>query len=648
MIMSNALLNHLVLEPIWHRIRQVICWGILLSLGMATYASNASGYSLSFAEVLERPGNKVARCLMMVSPAGIGRYFCLYGKRNEGTVSLSHRDNTNDGKILVRQRFSRYKTDQISAKIQSWLCKEIAFDTTLCPTGQSYEAERIEVIKTIIISDQMELEIKNASFDPKDTLSVNQTILRSELPPDTLNFFTDKKRQGKLYQFARGVHVFLRSLQANQWQSLKDQFLKCKQTRNEAKLKHDELKQTCTQMLNESRQEKQKERQELTDELKKAENELNGYVTLMIGLFITVIVLFIFGLFYLFKFQNKELDQIRQSWQAFSGENSYQVHLADKLNDFLEAVDRLFQQFSSTKGVDFKDKFNQIVEDYNDKNSQINAQERKIEDHKREINAQKNEITVQKDEIKAQKGEIGIQRNQITALTQRETVYESVLFNYFYLPKPQASAEAEQKWKTEIIQQQDIRASLKFSLLGELIACRKAVATIRKQADPELNLCLKVLDIDKIISDYLHNVIQRHFDSDIKMYKEGLITKWLHRVFRAAALLQTYYPDERHLKALTAHLQTIIAMLRATFLDLAELEIQFSEPILLELPPTGCKAEPEIETDFKKLKAIFERVTERQKQGGKFVVDIKYYGMSYENRKHYEMTVIVYNPAWWQ
>jgi hypothetical protein len=669
-IMTNTPSNNLVLGQILRGMNAILL-AILLSLGIteATYASNASGNILSFAEILETPGNKVARCLMMVSPAGTGRYFCMYGEKNISTqkVSLSKRDNTDEGKILVGRSFSPYKKNKIGSQIQDWLCN----DAALCSVRQAdKDNERIEVIKTLIISEQ--LEIENTSLDKlEEKFDVNQKILRYELPPDSLIFFTDRTKHGKLYQFARGVHVFLRSLQANKRQSLveKTTFLECKQTLNDVTQKNSECEQTRTDIAQKNSENEQKIK-DITQKNKEAENELNWFVYLITGLFIVIIGLFIFGVFYFFSFKNKELYKIRHAWNHFSGEKN-PLRIAEALDNFFTVVEeRLFKKFPSTdKGVTLEDKLTLIVDAYEAKTSKINDHERDIEEQKRDIDEQKGNIEEQKRDIEEQKRDIGEQKrdideqkpnideqksnikakeNTIDELTQRERVYESLLFDYFYLPKPQRSAQDEKNWQKEIIQRKDIRASLKFALFGEVIACRKAVATIKNQDDAELNLCLKVLDIDKTITDYLDSVIQRHFASDIKMYKEGLITKWLHRVFRAAALLQTYYPDDKDLKALSAHLQTITAMLRAVFIDLPDLNIQFSEPRLLEVPPTGCQEEPDVGKDFKKLKAISDRVTERHQQGGKFVVDIKYYGMNYENRQHYGMTVIVYSPAWWQ
>jgi len=653
--MTKTLSNHLILGEIL-RGMNAICLSVLLVLGVteAAYASNASGYTLSFAEILETQGNKVARCLMMVSPADTGRYFCMYGEKNVSSqkVSLSKRDNTDEGKILVRNRsFSSYNKDKIGSQIQSWLCN----DAALCSRIEAdNDNERIGLIKTLIISEQ--LEIENTSF-LEERFDVNQKTLRYELPPDSLIFFTDKSYYGKLYQFARGVHVFLRSLQANNLQSLveKTKLLECKEEIKGLTQENSECERTLSNVTQKN-SENEQEIKEITQKNKEAEKELSWFDSLFIAVILLPILSLFLGLFLGFLFKNKELSSTRQSWKNFSGEK-YQPSIAKALNNFFTAVEeRLFKKFPSTDGATkVEDKFTQIVKDYEAQKSKIDDHERKINDQKREINHQKSKIDDQKHDIEDKKREINKQKsdiktkeNTIGELTQREGVYESLLFDYFYLPKPERNAQAERNWKTEITQREDIRASLKFALFGEVIACRKAVATIRNQGNAELNLCLKVLDIEKIITDYLDTVIQGHFDSELKMYKEGLITKWLHRVFRAAALLQTYYPDDKDLKALSAHLQIITAILRAVFIDLPDLNIQFSEPRLLEVPPTGCQEEPDVGKDFKRLKAISDRVTERHQQGGKFIVDIKYYGMSYENRQHYGMTVIVYSPAWWQ
>jgi len=640
--MRKALLNHVVLGKIM-RGMNVICLAILWSFGIteAIYASNASSHTLSFAEVLEISGNKVARCLMMDSPAGTGRYFCMYGKRNEGTnqVSLTHRDNTDEGKILIRQRFFPYNKNQIGLKIQSWLCN----DTGLCSKGQADEAKQIEVIKTIIISEPLQIENTPDIDKLEDKFTVNKQVLRYELPSDSLTFFTDQ-RYGELYQFARGVHVLLRSLPANKLQSQVEttKFVECKQTLTDLTQKNSECEQTLTD-LTQKNSEYQQQLNEFTQNNKKAENKLSWFVLLMIGLFMIGLILGSFlGFVFLKRKDNSsqnELSQIHQSWKEFSGEKIRRNQLAETLDNLLNAVSWLFKNFPSIKGGTVKDKLTQIVEVYKAQTSQINEQER-------DRNEQKNAIISQQDEIMVQKDEIGVLEQKLTELKQRESVYASLLFDYFYLPKPQPGVQAVQDWQTEILQHQNIRASLKLSLLREVIACRKAVHDITDKGDAELNGCLTVLEIDKI-TDYLESAIHRDFDSDTKMFKEGLATTGLHCVFRAVALLQTYYPNDNDLKVLAAHLQTIAAMLRATFVDLAGLNIQFSEPRLLEEPPTDCKQEPDVGENFKRLNAIKNRVTERYQLGGRFLVDIKYYGMSYDNRQHYGMKVIVYNPAWW-
>jgi len=232
---------------------------------------------------------------------------------------------------------------------------------------------------------------------------------------------------------------------------------------------------------------------------------------------------------------------------------------------------------------------------------------------------------------------------------QREGIYEGLLFEHFYLPKPEQKTIVQlSNWQNEIVNQQDIRAWLKYDLHGEIIACKKVVADIRKKDDAELNQCLKALYMDKIITDYLEITRKKQFSTDTKLYN-GLTTPWLHKVFRAAILLQTYYPDHKYLKGLETHLRIITDMLRAVFVGLPELNIQFSEPTLLAATPTGCKEKYQPDPLLTQLHAVKDRVKQQRVNQGnnKFIVDVETYGISDKFAKC-DMVVIVYNPSAWQ
>jgi len=244
---------------------------------------------------------------------------------------------------------------------------------------------------------------------------------------------------------------------------------------------------------------------------------------------------------------------------------------------------------------------------------------------------------------------------------QRERIYESLLFEHFYLPQPvQKTIEQLSQWQKKITEQRDIRTWFKYNLLGEIIACQIAVTNIRHQGDAELKACLEALYIDKIITDYLEKVRQKQFNTDTQLYK-GLTTPWLHKVFRAAALLQTYYPNHDGLKELETHLRIITDMLRAVFVGLPELNIQFSEPTLLAAIPKGCEKKYRPDPLLTKLSAVKDRVEQKKEElkeelkkelknklnNNKFIVDVETYGISDKFAKC-DMVVIGYNPSAWQ
>ena len=292
-----------------------------------------------------------------------------------------------------------------------------------------------------------------------------------------------------------------------------------------------------------------------------------------------------------------KLAEMDKAWMTFSGEKDW---IPTRLVKFFDTVNKTFTDFKLPKADSVYDKATQLVTIYQ---------------------------------------EVG----------QREGIYESLLFEHFYLPQPvQKTIEQLSQWQKKITEQRDIRTWFKYNLLGEIIACQIAVTNIQHQGDAELKACLEALYMDKIITDYLEITRQKQFSTDTKLYN-GLTTPWLHKVFRAATLLQTYYPDHKYLKELETHLRIITDMLCAVFVGLPELNIQFSSPTLLAATPTDCKEKYQPDPLLTKLRVVKDRVKQqRENQGNnKFIVDVETYGISDKFAKC-DMVVIVYNPSAWQ
>jgi len=172
---------------------------ILMSLAILWGTAQAVDESLSFAEVLETPGNKVARCLILDSTTGAKqRYFCMYGTYKNNQLILTNRDNTDDGKILVGSSFKTYKKEEIGKQIQEWL-----------RSRYDIKSDPVLVIRTIITAPELKIGEPDILAKLEEKFEVNQNILHYELSPGARKIFTDKQNQGELYQFARAVYVSL-------------------------------------------------------------------------------------------------------------------------------------------------------------------------------------------------------------------------------------------------------------------------------------------------------------------------------------------------------------------------------------------------------------------------------------------------------
>ncbi|MEN8265355.1 MAG: hypothetical protein ABFR82_18065, partial [Nitrospirota bacterium] len=369
--------------------------------------------------------------------------------------------------------------------------------------------------------------------------------------------------------------------------------------------------------------------------------------------------------------------EISPKWLAISGEENLS---AEKLNEFFGSVQQAFEKLKEqlTAGSAAQ-KVNQLVELYTSEKKDREDQEQqltksleaaqnvskegsvaqKVEQlvklytsEKKARDDQEQKLTESLEAAKNVQKDVSVYdqiKNLVSIYNDRGEqvhVYGALLFEYFYLPKPSEETNLS-SWKDEIIKRQDIRISLKWFILGEVIACQAAVAILKDKGDAELDNCLKALDMDETITKYLADMIQRNDKSDADFYNYGVSNNGLHKLFRAAALLQTYYPDNEDLKVLNTHLQAITWRLRAVFAELPELEIQFVEPKLLEAAPEGCKVDHSTDSSLRKLSAVKKRVSEHGQPNDNFIVDIKTYGKKDNKYGRTEMTVIVYDPSWW-
>jgi len=742
---------------------------ILMSFAILWGTAQAVDESFSFAEVFEISSNKVARCLIVESTMGAKqRYFCMYGIYNNNQLTLTNRDNTGDGKILVGATFSAYDAS-LGVKIKSWLGSEL-----------DIEYDLILVMTKIITAPN--LKIGNAADLAKleKKFEVNRHILHYELSSDARKFFTDKKNQSELYQFARAVHVSLPVYfqASNQLES----------TRTTLTTQNEEIGQLNAKL---------EQSHAFIQETQTAQE----YSRMIIVILLVALVVAIIFIFTLFIFKRRKVSTLNDEKTSFDDKKRSETKSTESVQN-LKPVQNLNTKLGSQQSCPFLDnlqpliygelqrlsaliglgsktsasqqlstQFNPLIEkitgqklssknnlkqvfvEVEKKLAKLNHSEKNVEGLLREFNRllQPKEVKITSANIHTDLSEIvGKLQNEnevgsrFLALTtkeetksffkddnvpqvvrdylkmleireanenelervyqawknfsgesrttttlvknleqffdtvydtftilklpadisvydkaaqlvtlynevgQREGIYEGLLFEHFYLPKPDKQKTIAQlsNWQEKIIHQQDIRAWLKYDLIGEMIACKKAVADIRNKDDAELNQCLKALYIDDIM-DRFENLKKGYFSSDIKLYN-GFAQK-LHKIFRAAALLQTYYPNHEDLKVLEAHLRVITAMLRAVFVGLAELNIQFSEPALLAAAPTGCQEKYQPDPLLTQLRTVKDRVKQQldKQDNQQFIVDIETYGISDQFAKC-DMVVIVYNPSAWE
>jgi len=359
-----------------------------------------------------------------------------------------------------------------------------------------------------------------------------------------------------------------------------------------------------------------------------------------------------------------ELKNLYQSWKDFSGEKGIIYESVNRFAEFLNLVKTEGFEKLTLKEETVDGKFEELMRNHlkTQKNwDYVNQAWATFSDEKEVLQVTRLEqfFNTVNDTFTAFKlpAKTSVDNKTVQLVTiynevgQREGIYEGLLFEHFYLPKPEQKTIAQlTSWQKKIIQHQqdDIRTWLKYDLLGEIIACKKAVADIKKKNDTELNQCLKVLYMDQIMKEYLENLRQEQFNTDALLYS-GLKKRWLHKVFRAAALLQTYYPNHEDFKVLEAHLRIITDMLRAVFVGLPELNIQFFEPTLLAAAPKDCEVEARTESSLTKLRAVKDRVkqTKAALKSNKFIVDVETYEISDKNSPS-KMVVIGYNPDAWK
>ena len=131
--------------------RQIIAIGMIIFLSLVimvnVHATSTTLSKISFAEVLEQPSKRVARCLIVWLSNGNQALYCLYGHKASGkALKLTTRDNDTGSVVSKSYDFSSITFDKgtIEENIKGWL----RFVKITLPK------ELIKVIATTVVSEQ--------------------------------------------------------------------------------------------------------------------------------------------------------------------------------------------------------------------------------------------------------------------------------------------------------------------------------------------------------------------------------------------------------------------------------------------------------------------------------------------------------------
>jgi hypothetical protein len=210
---------------------------------------------------------------------------------------------------------------------------------------------------------------------------------------------------------------------------------------------------------------------------------------------------------------------------------------------------------------------------------------------------------------------------EIKRLTQNEQSLQLMLFERFRLLKPEDSDFSY--WTRAIIEQQGVWRWLQPSLLGELLVCEPIVKAIKEKGFEKDQQILELLHLDNIITHW-QVLVTKIYDSNEALWEslrgidEG---DWLNQLLRANDVLNSYFPEEKHLKLLSQHLSNVNHILRSAFVEMG---ISFISPKIFEPFDNSMKR---LYTPDSLLKALVKtQIQERLKTSDEFIVDVERYG----------------------
>ncbi|MCA1565907.1 MAG: hypothetical protein LC803_09770 [Acidobacteria bacterium] len=193
---------------------------------------------------------------------------------------------------------------------------------------------------------------------------------------------------------------------------------------------------------------------------------------------------------------------------------------------------------------------------------------------------------------------------------------------------------------------------LRLRLSAALPALDQALEEVRQAGRGDALDALRINDFKDQLRGLLTNI--EDFTGDA-MWKDclssGFSKQWLHNLFRAQLLAQTYFAEDEALARLVAPLAEAGAALRAA---IRHFNVRVPCLSLLRKPPAGARVDYEVDPKLSKLSEVRRKVraTLRSAQGDfdnalDFIVDVESFPFQSDSTEDFGGRVVVVSPVEW-
>jgi hypothetical protein len=161
---------------------------------------------------------------------------------------------------------------------------------------------------------------------------------------------------------------------------------------------------------------------------------------------------------------------------------------------------------------------------------------------------------------------------------------------------------------------------LRLRLSAALLSLRDAVGRVNAEGRDDALIALKTDEVEKILHDLLSDLESHRGDALwAQRLKSGFAEHWLHTLFRAELLAETYYFDSEVLSPLVDPLRQAGEALRAT---LSKFGVVLQRVVLLSEPPRSAAVESRIDPSLRGVEEVRQKVRMAFDRGNSFIVDV--------------------------